>query len=344
LAYPGSTGTPGAIYDYALLGSRADRAFDPGDVIDPCDATSPMVASSGKVCPQPEALGNRITRAPWDARYGAFINGLRSTLGGGSATAAPVVPTGTTTQYNAGDNVCKNNPPNMIFPTGLLYFNCTPTVKNAVWRFRPGTTVVFAGNVTVATGGCVYFNATDTTTNQNLACPTGTVTEPSTDMVVYMQRGSGGQDQGILAKDSNGSLIAARTAIVQSGDDSTPAVGIFQLNGGNGRIYWTSMQSTATPYRKGLAYWSEGRSYPHDGDSAGVTGPHILGGQSNVTLTGVMFMPNAQVSFNGQTGDAQFAAQFVAYRIDNSGQSSIDLLPDPGNMVSIPIVGVHLIR
>jgi hypothetical protein len=343
LAYPGDDGSPPFIYSYALFGSREDHAYDPGDVVPGCQPPSGIVSLSGKLCPRPTGISERITRKPWDDRYGAFIASVRADYDNVASPHAPPA-TGVWTTYTSSNSFCKNNPPNFIFPAGNYLFDCTPIVKNAIWRFLPGSTVVFAGNITTATGGCIYFNATDTTTNANLACPAGAVTEPSTDMVVYIRRGTGGQDKGTLAKDSDGSLIAARTAIIQSGDDSTPDLGHFNLNGGNGRIYWTALRDTTTPTRSGLAYWSEGRSYPHDGEPTGITASHNLGGQSNVTVTGVMFMPNAQVDFSGQTGDAQFVAQFVAYRVNNKGQSTIKLVPDISNAVAIPIIGVHLIR
>jgi Flp pilus assembly protein TadG len=346
VAYPGSGGADSAIYSYALLGSRADRAFDAGDIVSNCDPTSTVVGISGKVCPKPTALGERVTRKPWDDRYGAYIATLRSRYAASDSSTTPVYTplTGGAWQVISSNTACGNGgQPDKLYPAGNYFFNCDFTARANI-AFAAGSTVVFEGNVTVQSGGgapgCLAFNTVDTTP---VAACADASPAPTSDMVVYMRQGTtSGSDHGILAKGAQGSLVAPRTLIVQSGSDSTTDVGRFDLGAGSGRIYWTPPQDGG-PGQAGLTYWSEGRSYPHDGDPSSPT-PHQLGGQANLTLQGVMFMPNAQVTFDGQGFLNQFDAQFVTYRLENKGSSALLLRPDPNNMVAIPIVGVHLIR
>ena len=60
----------------------------------------------------------------------------------------------------------------------------------------------------------------------------------------------------------------------------------------------------------------------------------------------MFFLPNSSVSFTGQaTQEQPLNAQFIARRLDVSGQGVLTLMPNPGDAVTIPIPGaVTLIR
>lgn len=327
LAFPGADGSAAAIYSYALLGSRADRAYDPSQVLG-CTPAAPATGTA-KVCPKPTALGERITRKPWDDRYGAWIAGQRALYASTTLNAA----SGWTVV--SGNKDCGTGGQTDQIYSGKIFLNCSTFTAKANIGFAAGSTVVFAGSVNVT--GCLAFNTTAAT--PAAACDQTTTPTSTSDMVVYLRAGDG---HGNLTKTAQGTFVAPRTTIIQTGDDSTTNEGRFDLGAGSGRIYWTPASDAASPAH-GLSYWSEGRSYPHDGDPSNLA-PHSLGGQANVTMVGVMFMPNAQVEIGGASGLNQIDAQFVAYRLDYNGQGTLLMKPDPGNMLSIPIVGVHLIR
>lgn len=71
--------TPSAILSFALAGANASASYDPGDVndpVDPSDITDPNepVESWFRLYPQPQAISQRITRAPIDWRYNCKTN------------------------------------------------------------------------------------------------------------------------------------------------------------------------------------------------------------------------------------------------------------------------------
>lgn len=113
----------------------------------------------------------------------------------------------------------------------------------------------------------------------------------------------------------------------------------IEVDSGGGRVSWTAPNETADPPDpahpfEDLALWSE----TSEGSS--------IGGQGTNTTAGVFFLPNSDVTFTGQATQVQpLNAQFIARRLDVSGQGVLTLMPNPKDAVTIPIPGaVSLIR
>jgi len=113
----------------------------------------------------------------------------------------------------------------------------------------------------------------------------------------------------------------------------------IEVDSGGGRVSWTAPNETGEPPEamhpfEDLALWSE------------ASAASALGGQGTNTTSGVFFLPNSSVSFTGQaTQEQPLNAQFIARRLDVSGQGVLTLMPNPGDAVTIPIPGaVTLIR
>ena len=107
------------------------------------------------------------------------------------------------------------------------------------------------------------------------------------------------------------------------------ANGRVSLGAGSGPVQWVAPFGGSF---EDLALWSESSS------------THSIGGQANLTLDGVFFMPNAQFNFTGQGQQYQVNAQFISLRLDMSGQGILRMQPDPDRVVLIPLFGVRLIR
>lgn|GEM_PF-4060937 len=111
------------------------------------------------------------------------------------------------------------------------------------------------------------------------------------------------------------------------------------VDSGGGQVSWTAPNETdeppdaAHPFED-LALWSEASM------------ASALGGQGTNTTAGVFFLPNSNVTFTGQATQVQpLNAQFIARRLNVSGQGVLTLMPNPKDAVTIPIPGaVALIR
>lgn len=88
-----------------------------------------------------------------------------------------------------------------------------------------------------------------------------------------------------------------------------------------------------------LALWTE------TGDPNSSARLSQIGGSGNILVTGVFFLPNAQFDFAGQaTQNINRNAQFIARRLDLSGQGNLFLRPDPNDAVVTELGGARLIR
>ena len=142
--------------------------------------------------------------------------------------------------------------------------------------------------------------------------PTGATTT-----IVYVRSGG-------ISKTAQAVLSLNKTSVVLQS-------GAVNLGGGSGGLTWIAPHDAASPYDN-LALWSE--------SAAG----HQMGGQTALTLEGVFFMPNAAFTFAGQGAQYQTTAQFVSRTLTASGQGTLLIKPDPDRGITIPVVGLHLIR
>lgn len=117
----------------------------------------------------------------------------------------------------------------------------------------------------------------------------------------------------------------------------------IRVSGGSGSIDWSAPnQLTAPPTLadfatypfEDLALWSEASSSSE------------IKGQGANRTEGVFFLPNSSVTFTGQaTQDQPLNAQFIARRLDISGQGSLFLRPSKDDAIPTRIPGaVALIR
>lgn len=116
--------------------------------------------------------------------------------------------------------------------------------------------------------------------------------------------------------------------------------GLFHIHG---NIEWTAPRSnpgppTTTSPWEGLLFWSEsGANGPTSNDDS-------LEGQSSIVANGVVFAPNAQVTFHGNGSNTQANAQFISSRLNLNGTSRLLLSPDPNDSVPIAYPNWILIR
>lgn len=82
-----------------------------------------------------------------------------------------------------------------------------------------------------------------------------------------------------------------------------------------------------------LAFWTESSALS------------AVGGQGNIFLTGIFFLPNAPFQFDGQAvQNIDRDAQFIARTLDMSGKGTLVLRPDPNNAVPLRTPKFNLIR
>lgn len=119
--------------------------------------------------------------------------------------------------------------------------------------------------------------------------------------------------------------------------------GFIAITGGSGSIDWSAPNRVATPPTltdfatypfEDLALWAE------------ASDPSAIKGQGQNRTEGVFFLPNSLVTFTGQATQSQpLNAQFIARRLNISGQGSLYLRPSKDDAVPTRIPGaISLIR
>ena len=86
----------------------------------------------------------------------------------------------------------------------------------------------------------------------------------------------------------------------------------IDMGGGSGEMSWIA--PTEGPFEN-LALWSES------------TTDHDFGGQASLAPEGVFFVPLATLSYQGNGGQAQVAAQFIASKLSAGGNGQLIVAP-----------------
>jgi hypothetical protein len=82
-----------------------------------------------------------------------------------------------------------------------------------------------------------------------------------------------------------------------------------------------------------LAFWTEASALSS------------IGGQGNIFITGIFFLPNAPFQFAGQAiQNIDRDAQFISRTLDMSGKGTLVMRPDPNNAVPLRTPKFNLIR
>jgi len=119
--------------------------------------------------------------------------------------------------------------------------------------------------------------------------------------------------------------------------------GFVDVTGGSGSVDWSAPNQITTPPTladfatnpfEDLALWAEGSL------------PSVIKGQGTNRTEGVFFLPNSSFTFTGQATQSQpLNAQFVARRLNISGQGSLFLRPSRDDAIPTRIPGaISLIR
>ena len=329
------SGEIGVIRQFALSpGQGIAHAYDPTDIKTPCtyllDSNgNPIVGGdTGGTCvsPKPTPASQRITRNPLDWRWNCQQNGRDGLVGTTddckfydtqqpylnqlkSLIGVTGVPSGYSVYPrpgNSGDS-CHLPPSagNITLGSGDWYVDCPGGFDVANTFKFVDSNVVFAGGVDVNSSGSLEVNQS-----------AGNGDAAAKDGFVYIRSGD-------LTKGAQSTLKMTREFVYL-------ANGKFSLGGGAGPLTWTA--PTHGDFED-LALWSES------------TQQHDLGGQSNVTVEGVFFTPNANpFNFSGQGGQTQANAQFITRKLVVTGQGTLVMTPNPDRAIILPAWGAALIR
>ena len=102
------------------------------------------------------------------------------------------------------------------------------------------------------------------------------------------------------------------------------------MEGGTGTLVWSA--PTVGPYDD-LALWSDGAA------------DHQFAGQASLVLEGVFFTPLARVVYRGIGAQDQVDAQFIARKLQSTGQGFLIVRPEYDRAVLFPdSLAIQLIR
>ncbi len=244
---------------------------------------------------------------------------------------SPVPYSGSPAPYDSGltapfqtFNNCEIKPQDKVLVlAGNWYVDCATLDVKGVLVFAGGN-VVTRGGVDVS--GCLALNVALTGTATCPSVTNGEVSSPvGAESVLFLRSGN-------LTKGAQGQVFLPRTfTYLKSGS--------IGLGGGSGTLYWTNPAPTGgctgacADARFGkLALWAESSAEMQ------------LGGQSALTLRGVVFTPNARFAYSGQPTQHQTKAQVWADTLLVTGKSGLQLAPDPNDAVATDALNVALIR
>src|SRR5207248_3343885 len=229
-----------------------------------------------------------------------------------AATYATGVPPASTTFPGPGQSC--DNPPS-LFGAGTWYINCdTFQVKNQQVRFQAGT-VVFAGGISIGSGGTLVVNAEIDGAGAPVLDATGlpVVAAPGNDALVVAR---GGVDM----QSSGATMVMAQTTLYQT-------TGGLNLQGGP-HVNWTSPVGGGL---KNLLYWNE------SGGQLSVQGTPDFHGD------GIFFLPDSLLSIQGNGVLDATGVQFWVGHVETQGASVFRLKPNSQRSVHVGGPGSRLI-
>ena len=329
---------PSAILSFAMAGiGSADpfAAYNPGnltDPVNPADITDPTEPTESwfRLYPEPQAISQRVTRAPLDWRYNCKtgypdypLDLSNLSLGGieildcpNTSTDGPYID-----QHVAAYGTGEPLPVSFQSWLGAGYTcsvgsNIGPLIGD--WHIEcPGGLIVNGATVTFNDSNIVMDGGIDLRSTAVLSINAGL----TNNHFVYIREGT----NGTILKRAQASLTLDRTFVYLEN-------GAVDLRAGAGGVTWTAPDDLSYDFDD-LALWSEGML------------PHEISGQAGNELTGTFFTPFAEpFRLTGQGTQEQFAAQFITRRLELSGTAFVKMIPDPDKTTPIPIRAVKLIR
>lgn len=314
-----------------------------------CDGNTEVHSCKGfddsSIEPTVRASLGQFTRAPIDYRYnckpsyvsepwypsqaipgctdptsGAYIDTLKSYASGvNDATPGWTRLNGPACTVGSGSNV--------TYPPGNYFVDCNDFRVQGMVEFQGGN-LVFKRDITLTSTS----SSLRTNTCRPAAPLCGTVTwspgNPFTAVTAAQssENASWAYVRGEISKSAE-AIVEFDHMLVLLAESSKGT----SLTGGSGQLTWIAPSEGAFD---DLALWAETPWSP--------TGPtsnngFAFGGQTVLTLEGVFFVPRAPVKYAGTGTQQQADAQFVAFRLDVSGQGSLGIVPPPGRAVEFPI-------
>ena len=297
----------------------------------------PACTSTAVVRPHPVRMANRRTRQPVDHHfncnssygqkpwYGDHPIGSCDEATGNNDyvdelfayTAGNSTPTGFSVYGDEASEPCSiDGQTSLVIPEGNVRVICpTFAVKRPV-TFTGGN-VIFDGDVVISAGGDLRINACgqEGVNNCNPAVPLSWTDganfderQYSSDAAWVMMRGGAG-----ITKDARGSLRLYDAALFINRTADTGTGRAIALSGGDGALQWYAPRSG--PFDV-LAMWSDSPLL------------HDMGGSAELAMEGVYFAPVARLTFRGNGGQYQVAAQLITEKLSVTGGGTLQVVPN----------------
>jgi hypothetical protein len=289
--------------------------------------------ADGTVAPTPSQITQRRTRAPFDWRFNCKasypasyeIDGCPDTGSSSSYIDDLVLDTVNLAGANPfeiysdhfGCTVTSSE--TVIVPVGNWLIDCAPLKVQGGLDFDGGNIVV-DGDIEIGSQGFLRVNNANNDSNYSwISGSAATATEHSAGAAFIFFR------DGTLSKSGGGGLSFMNSMVYLS-----PTSGL-EMVGGSGEMTWIA--PTEGPFED-LALWSENEAEVK------------LSGQATLELEGIVFVPNAEVSFQGNGGISAVEAQFVAKKVSAGGNGSLQIAPVLDRSIAHPPTGsdIELIR
>lgn len=313
----GPPGCAGAL-DAFGSGCGVIETFAPG----PPGCVMPACSSTGAVNPPPAQADRRVTRAAVDHRWNCkstypagydiegcfnagfvppYIDQLTTAITGAG------IPSGYRS-YTAAGHPCNVPPASVVtIPTDNWVVDCGLNVNGRLTFL--GGNIVFNQDVSIQSSGRLDINQANTGTYTWIDRSNLDATKSSSDAAfIYLRAGQ-------IKKTGQASIYMNSTLVYLAAGSK------LDISGGSGALVWTSPNTG--PFEN-LALWSDS------------TLTNKLGGQTNLTMTGVFFAPLATLSYTGNGNQIQIGAQYIVRKLSVGGQGQLILAPTSANAVAFP--------
>jgi hypothetical protein len=312
-----STGASGVIRMYALAAGQGNtKAYEPADI----------TGTPTRVSPKPTPASQRVGRDKVDWTFNCVANGRDNTANTSddcpyTETSGPYIDKLVNT---IGNGTSSNVPTGYtVYPRGNHPEDkCTNNAGDSNVNLPAGNWLVVCTDLTIKNSWTIA-GPSNIVFQGNLTLSSAgslTIGNASANSILYFRHG-------VFNKDAQASLLMYRTFVYVNPDSNNA---YLTFGAGSGTLLWTAPIGGNFD---ALSLWSES------------THQHEFGGQAQMTVEGVFFMPNANFVFTGQSGqDNTVASQFIVDKLTLSGQGTLTLQPTVDRVVQNPAFGAVLIR
>jgi hypothetical protein len=218
--------------------------------------------------------------------------------------------TGTPTGFTVWTSVYSCSPGTLNVPAGNWYIDCPSGLSTSGTLTFRGGNIVTDGEIALSGNGSLRVNCD--VVDAATACPSN----PATTTTMFFRHGG-------MGKAGNTTMMLYETFAYF-------ADGSVDLSG-NSQLVWTAPNDPSSPFDDLLLWTESSNAIP-------------MTGNSDTTIEGIFFAPNATLDLTGNTGTNALGSQMFVNKATLTGNSTLNLSPNETRMMKLGGASAALIR